>query len=262
MSPAPVSPKADEERQNGKANCNHEFSPSRTGSTASCSDAEIPESERLDSAVIRSPSQAGGHPATDGATVKKTSGQRAKLALFCRTTAHTDFDFDLVWSCCEMLNITDVVDSEFICGCLKMLSMLHDCEYSVDVTMMTLAVAVMYGEDGSVLRAFDDGSSRGLTVFCMYAFLAHTYLVDEYAFLETWSDYVFRDVCDVQTLNRHIVAFLRERKSCLGVDAAAAEAAYSTLFCALQRTTTGLQVVNEIVSDTISSPIIAAHSCE
>jgi hypothetical protein len=176
--------------------------------------------------------------------------------------AHTDVDFDLVWCCCEMLNITDLVDSEFITGCLKMLSMLHQCEYPVDVTMMTLAVAIIYGEDGSVRNAFEEGSSRGLGLFCTYSFLAHTYIVDEPAFLETWSSYVFRGVCDVQSLNGHIVSFIRQRKSGLRVDAAAAEAAYVTLFGALQRTAAGLQMVEEIVHETYNNPIFDARSCE
>lgn len=161
-----------------------------------------------------------------------------------------------------MLNITDLADSEFITGCLKMLSMLHQCEYPVDVTMMTLAVAIIYGEDGSVRLAFDDGSSRGLTVFCTYAFLAHTYLVDEFAFLQTWSSYVFGDVCDVESLNRDIIGFIRRRKSGLRVDWTAAETAYATLFGALQRTTTGVQTVKEIAHETISSPIFGLHGSE
>lgn len=235
---------ANARRQNGKALYDSELIghalSCQSISTASCSDAEAPEPDRLDHGSIR----------------------RASLYLSCRETAHTDFDFDLVWSCCEMLSITDLVDGEFVTGCLKMLSMLHSCEYPVDVTMMTLAVAIIYGADGSVRRAFDDGSARGLTLFCTHTFLAHTYLVDDCAFLETWSTYVFREMCDVIALNRHLVTFIRERKSGLRVDATAAAAAYTKLFGALERSTTDLQLVKEIANDTISRPGIAAPGCD
>jgi hypothetical protein len=164
-----------------------------------------------------------------------------------------------------MVDIADLVDDEFISGCLQMLSMLHLCEYPLDVTMMTLAVASVYGADGSVRQAFDEGSSRGLTLFCMYTFLAHTYLVDEWAFLQTWYDYVFRTimshdyVCDMDDLNSEIVGFIRQRKSGLYVDAPSAEEAYSTLVGALERTTEGLLIANEMANKTCNIRSLAVH---
>merc|ERR1719171_772442 len=101
------------------------------------------------------------------------SDDKQTLCKKSKNIAHTTFDFDVIWTCCEWLNIVDLVDNDFITGCLEMMSMLHRCEYTVDVTVMTLAVAVTYGEDGYIRRAFDDtaSSTRALIRFCMTVFL-------------------------------------------------------------------------------------------
>jgi hypothetical protein len=130
-----------------------------------------------------------------------------------------------------------------------MMSMLHRCEYTVDVTMMTLAVAVTYGEDGLIRRAFDDGSTRALIQFCMHVFLAHTYLVDEPCFLVTWHSYIFRNLCGIDDLNRELLGSLRQRKSGLRVEETAAEFAYQALSDALKRTPAGRVVEEEIAQD-------------
>lgn len=177
------------------------------------------------------------------------SDEKRSLRKFGREIAHTSFDFDVIWACCELLNIADLVDSDFISGCLEMLSMLHRCAYTVDVTVMTLAVAVTYGEDGSIRRAFDDGSTRALICFCMHVFEAHTYLVDEPCFLKTWHTYVFRNLCGIDDLNKEILDSVRRRKCGLRVEEAPAELAYETLCDALKRTAAGLRVHNEIAQD-------------
>jgi hypothetical protein len=177
------------------------------------------------------------------------SDEKQSLCRFGRKNAHTPFDFDVIWACCEMLNIVDLVDSDFISGCLEMMSMLHRCEYTVDVTMMTLAVAVTYGEDGLIRRAFDDGSTRALIQFCMHVFLAHTYLVDEPCFLVTWHSYIFRNLCGIDDLNRELLGSLRQRKSGLRVEETAAEFAYQALSDALKRTPAGRVVEEEIAQD-------------
>jgi hypothetical protein len=174
------------------------------------------------------------------------SDEKQRICKFGKNIAHTSFDFDVIWSCCEWLNIVDLVDSDFISGCLEMMSMLHRCEYTVDITLMTLAVAVIYGEDGCIRRAFDDGSTRALIRFCTHVFLAHTYLVDDPCFLVTWHSYIFRDLCDIDDLNRELLIILRQRKDGLRVDEASAELAYQALSDALKRTAAGLRVHGEI----------------
>jgi len=176
--------------------------------------------------------------------------EKQSLRTFGKKHAHASFDFDVIWACCELLNIADLVDSDFISGCMEMLSMLHRCEYTVDVTVTTLAVAVSYGEDGYIRRAFDDGSTRALIRFCMHVFLAHTYLVDEPCFLPTWHSYIFRNLCDIDDLNRELLGSLRRRKCGLRVEDTSADIAYQALEGALKRSgPAGLRVHGEIAQN-------------
>jgi hypothetical protein len=137
------------------------------------------------------------------------------------------------------------------------LSMLHQCEYTVDVTVMTLAVAVTYGEDGYIRRAFDDGSTPALIRFCMHVFLAHTYLVDEPCFLGTWHSYVFRNVCDIDDLNRELLRSLRGRTCGLRVEDTSAEFTYRVLSDALKRTPAGMRMHEEIEQNLDDFPTCA-----
>jgi hypothetical protein len=119
---------------------------------------------------------------------------------------------------------------------------------------MTLAVAIVYGEDGSIRRAFEDGSTRALIRFCMLVFMAHTYLVDEPCFLVTWHSYVFRNLCSIDDLNRELLASLWPRKGGLSVKEASADLAYQALADALKRTAAGLRVHDEIAQNVDDFP--------
>jgi hypothetical protein len=185
------------------------------------------------------------------------SDEKQTLCKKSKNIAHTTFDFDVIWTCCEWLKIVDVVDNDFITGCLEMISMLHRCEYTVDVTVMTLAVAVIYGGDGSIRRAFDDGSSKAFIRFCMHVFLAHTYLVDDPCFLDTWHSYLFREHCIIDDLNRELLGILRQRKNGLRVEEASADLAYQVLSDALKRTAAGVRVRGEIAQNLDDIPTCA-----
>jgi hypothetical protein len=185
------------------------------------------------------------------------SDEKQSLCKKSKNTAHTSFDYDVIWACCEWLNIVDLVDDDFINGCLEMLSMLHQCEYTVDVTVMSLAVALIYGEDGSIRRAFDDGSSKAFIRFCMHVYLAHTYLVDDPCFLDTWHSYLFREHCKIDDLNRELLGILRERKNGLRVEEESADIAYQALSDALKRSAAGLRVHGEIAQNLDDIPTCA-----
>lgn len=180
--------------------------------------------------------------------------QKRDLHIFGNEVAHTTFDMDVLWKCCELLDIADVVDCEFIATALEAMSLLHRCEYTVDQTLASLALVVTYAK--SLRQAFEEETTlRGQMEFCMHFFLAHVYLVDEPCFLATWYANVFKGLCTIEDLNWMMMGLFKQRTYRLDVDHAVFEEAYAALERALHYTPYGMAMVKAIAEDVEGSPV-------
>jgi hypothetical protein len=187
---------------------------------------------------------------------KSSWKQKRDLQLHGNEMAHTSFDMDVLWTCCELLDIADVVDCDFISTALEAMSLLHRCEYTVDQTLASLALVVKYAKDGRLRRALEEEqtSQRGQLEFCMHFFLAHVYLVDEPCFLATWYKNVFKGICTIEDLNCTMMALFKERDFRLDVDDSCFDKAYSALETALTYTPSGMAVARAIALDVEGVP--------
>jgi hypothetical protein len=196
---------------------------------------------------------------TQNSPSKLSWQHKRDLHLFGNDVAHTTFDMDVLWRCCELLDIGDVVDCEFINTALEVLSLLHRCEYTVDQTLACLALVVKHAK-GSLRKAFEEEQTtfRGQLEFCMHLFLAHVYLVDEPCFLATWYSNVFQDLCTIEDLNSTLMGIFKEqgyRGYRLDVDRADFDEAYAAVEGALHYTPAGTAVLRAIAEDKDGSPV-------
>jgi hypothetical protein len=90
---------------------------------------------------------------------------------------------------------------------LRMMKMLHLCDYTTSDLVCVLAHATAYYE-----RAPDVCKGMGrlekanvITILC---FIAHSFVLDECCPLKIWHQYLFRKYCDLKTLNDAVVRLL------------------------------------------------------
>jgi len=138
---------------------------------------------------------------------------------------------------------------------LETISLMHRCGYTVDVTLMSVAWAVIYSKDGSLCEALDQKDTKLAQIrFCMHLFLAHTYLVDEPCFLSTWHRYVLEGVCPLEELNMELMRLFKLRNYKLIVDTEESNRVYSALTESMQKAASGKRVMAAIARDEENVP--------
>lgn len=206
----------------------------------------------------------GSTASTD--SLPQTSSQGKTLVIARRQTvrdfrhlvkryAHTSFDLEVAWRAFEMVGIDLLVDENFVVLVLETLSLMHRCGYTVDVTVMSVAWAVIYCKDDCVCKALEQKDVKLAQIrFCMHLFLAHTYLVDEPCFLSTWHKYVLQDVCELEELNMELMRLFKLRNYKLIVDPQDCDRVYSALSEAMQMADAGKRVAAAILRDEENVP--------
>lgn len=110
------------------------------------------------------------------------------------------------------INASSRSHDEFSRLLLKMLKMLHLCEYPVSELATVLAKAAAYFQRFEV-RARETGAApmgrlEKANVVVMLCFVAHSYSQDECCPLRVWHHYLFNKYCNLKTLNQAVVRVL------------------------------------------------------
>jgi hypothetical protein len=207
--------------------------------------------EESSSPPSSSPAAVTGRPLRLEDRADRTAQTVSAFRHVAQRYSHTGFDLEVVWHFCVLLGIQDAVDAGFVRTMLETLSLLHRCGYTVDVTVMSVAWAVIYCKDGCVLKALEETPSSKLAQMrvCMHLFLAHTYLVDEPCFLSTWHKHVLHSVCELEDLNAELMQLFKRRNYVLLVDDDESNEVYTSFCNAMQTTSTGKRVVAAIAED-------------
>jgi hypothetical protein len=92
---------------------------------------------------------------------------------------------------------------------LLLMRMLRCCDYEIYDLVTVVTHAMCYFEREPKRLSHGMGEEEKTNVFILLCFVAHSFVLDEVCPLTTWHTYLFRDYCDVATLNHGLVTILR-----------------------------------------------------
>jgi len=113
----------------------------------------------------------------------------------------------------------EVIGAHGVLGITHVVEMLAACSYSPAEIVVVLGHAAQYCRDFSSAGGFN-GMVTGekFYVVNLFIFLAHSYVLDETCPLVVWHKNIFKNYCDLATLNQALMVLMKRRDFILRVD--------------------------------------------
>lgn len=112
-------------------------------------------------------------------------------------------------------------DGEIYRCVLKAVRMLLSCGFQIEDVCMVLTFASVYFLDITKkcpVKGMGEGEAANILMLLMY--LAHSYVQDEHCPLRVWHKHLFRDYCQMPTLDRALMCLMKMRGYLLRVEEA------------------------------------------
>ncbi|CAD7963049.1 unnamed protein product [Amoebophrya sp. A120] len=122
--------------------------------------------------------------------------------------AHCSTDLILLTRFARLLNLQSSIYDEFARIYLRMMKMLHLCDYPTSELASVLAHASSYYSTVTVSMSQPMAALERANVITILCFVGHSYAQDECCPLRVWHQYLFNRYCDLRTLNQALIRIL------------------------------------------------------
>jgi len=192
-------------KRNGKESFEHDLS-----DAASTSAGSVSLSEASDTGLEFS-------PVSIPVMISPEKAEMWQIVESCQGHAFHARDVALAYCCLDLASVRNV-SHDSVKLLLGAIELMHRCSYELQDICSVLAHACVYFSDIYTLCGSKMSQREKDHVLVSLIYLAHTYVLDVSCPLRHWHRHLFRQYCDIKTLDKAILRLMKHRKYILRVN--------------------------------------------